>query len=202
MCFRKFIISLFLLSFSGISLAETKFVTDEFNIMLRSGQSVQHEIIRQLKSGTALTVLQSNPDYTQVRLASGQQGWVLTRYLMAQPAGRDRLAALQKKYDDLKTNFDARLEQENQAMQERIAELEELAKRPLQLSRDKEALKIELQQEQDRYQQLARETEVLKSPHKDRQWFMLGAMVAIGSLILGIIVTMLPKGRKKRWNQL
>jgi SH3 domain protein len=202
MCFKKLIVCLFLLSSSNISFAETKYVTDEFHIMLRSGQSVQHEIIRQLKSGTALTVLQSNPDYTQVRLPSGQQGWVLTRYLMDLPSGRDQLAALQKKYDDLKTNFDAKLEQEKQAMQERIAELEKLAERPLQLSREKEALKIELQQEKDRYQQLARETEVLKSPHKDRQWFMLGAMVAIGSLILGIIVTMLPKGKRKRWNQL
>lgn len=199
---RKNLLCLLLLFSSGIIQAETRYVTDEFHIMLRSGQSVQHEIIRQLKSGTALTVLQSNPDYTQVRLPSGQQGWVLTRYLMAQPSGRDRLTSLQKKYDDLKNNFDAKLEQEKQSMQERIAELEELAKRPLQLSRDKEALKIELQQERDRYQQLARETEVLKSPHKDRQWFMLGAMVAIGSLILGIIVTMLPKGKKKRWNQL
>lgn len=202
MCLRKFIVSLLLLCASSLTLAETKFVTDEFHIMLRSGQSVQHEIIRQLKSGTALKVLQSNPDYTQVRLPSGQEGWVLTRYLMATPAGRDQLAVLQKKYDDLKTNFDEKLEQAQLDTQKRIAELEELAKRPLQLSREKEALKIELQQEQDRYQQLSRETEVLKSPHKDRQWFMLGAMVAIGSLILGIIVTMLPKGKKKRWNQL
>ena len=76
-------------------LAETKYVTDQFEIMLRTGQSVQHEILRQLKSGTQVTVLESNYEYSRVRTASGKEGWVLTRYLIDQPAGRERAVKLQ-----------------------------------------------------------------------------------------------------------
>jgi len=49
---------------------------------------------------------------------------------------------------------------------------------------------------------LAIESEVLKSPLKDRQWFVGGALVVIASMIFGIILTRIPWQRKKKWNQL
>jgi len=91
---------------SQTSLAATKYVTDEFEIMLRTGQSTKHEIRRQIKSGTPLQVLQESEGYTQVRMPNGIEGWVLSRYLMNQPSGRDRLAALEKRHEKLKTRFD------------------------------------------------------------------------------------------------
>ena len=50
--------------------------------------------------------------------------------------------------------------------------------------------------------ELAEESEILKSPYKDRQWFVTGAFVVAGSMILGIILTRIPWQRKKRWNEL
>ena len=57
-------------------LAETKYFSDEFEIMLRRGQTVQHDFIRQLKSGTPVKVLESNAKYSLVRTNSGAEGWV------------------------------------------------------------------------------------------------------------------------------
>ena len=48
-------------------LAETKYFSDEFEIMLRRGQTVQHDFIRQLKSGTQVTVLETNPQYSHIQ---------------------------------------------------------------------------------------------------------------------------------------
>ena len=37
--------------------ADTRYVTDEFNIMMRSGESPSHRITRQLRSGSPVEVL-------------------------------------------------------------------------------------------------------------------------------------------------
>jgi SH3 domain protein len=193
---------LLILSASQGALAQTRYVTDQFEIMMRTGQGNQFGIVRQLKSGTEVTVIEQNADYTQVRLSSGAEGWVLTRYLMDQPSGRDQVAALQLKYDQLKANFDQQVEQETQNLQKEIARLENLAKKPLELQQQNAALKKQLEQQKERYLALAEESEVLKSPYKDRQWFVTGAFVVAASMIFGIILTRIPWQRKKRWNEL
>jgi SH3 domain protein len=193
---------LLILSASQGALAQTRYVTDQFEIMMRTGQGNQFGIVRQLKSGTEVTVIEQNADYTQVRLSSGAEGWVLTRYLMDQPSGRDQVAALQLKYDQLKANFDQQVEQETQNLQKEIARLENLAKKPLELQQENAALKKQLEQQKENYLALAEESEVLKSPYKDRQWFVTGAFVVAASMIFGIILTRIPWQRKKRWNEL
>ena len=195
-----FVISL--LVASQASVAVTKYVSDEFEIMLRTGQSTQHEIRRQIKSGTPLVVLKESDGYTNVRMPNGVEGWVLTRYLMDQPSGRDRLATLEKRHEKLKTKFDLAVAEEKAAMAKEINRLKEVAKRPLELQRENDQLKAQLAQEKDRYDKLSAESEVLKSPMKDRRWFVSGAVVVICSMIFGIILTRIPWQRKKKWNQL
>jgi SH3 domain protein len=187
---------------SQASIAATKYVTDEFEIMLRTGQSTQHEIRRQIKSGTPLEVLRESDGYTNVRMPNGIEGWVLSRYLMNQPSGRDRLAVLEKRHEKLKNKFDQAVAEEKAAMEKEIKRLKDIAKRPLELQRENDQLKAQLAEEKDRYDKLAAESEILKSPLKDRQWFVSGALVVIGSMIFGIILTRIPWQRKKKWNQL
>lgn len=187
---------------SQSSLAATKYVTDEFEIMLRTGQSTKHEIRRQIKSGTPLQVLQESEGYTQVRMPNGVEGWVLSRYLINQPSGRDRLAALEKRHEKLKTRFDQAVAEEKASMQKEIQRLKDIAKRPLELQRENAELKAQLAEEKDRYDKLATESEVLKSPLKDREWFTRGALVVVASMIFGIVLTRIPWQRKKKWNQL
>jgi len=61
--------------------AENRWVTDEFEVMMRSGTSTRQSIVRQLKSGTQLEMLEVDAEsgYTKVRTASGSEGWVLSR---------------------------------------------------------------------------------------------------------------------------
>ena len=190
------------LATSQTGLAVTKYVSDEFEIMLRTGQSTQHEIRRQLKSGTPLEVLQEGEGYTQVRLQNGIEGWVLSRYIIDQPSGRDRLAALERRHEKLKTKFDQAVAEEKASMEKEIARLKEIAKRPLELQRENDQLKAQLAEEKSRYDMLAKESEVLKSPLKDREWFTRGALVVFASMVFGIVLTRIPWQRKKKWNQL
>ncbi len=191
-----------MLAASQASIAKTKYVTDEFEVMLRTGQSTQHEIRRQVKSGTPLEVIEESEGYTHVRMPSGVEGWVLTRYLMDQPSGRDQLAAMQKRHEKLKTKFDQAVKEESERLQQEIARLKNIAKRPLELQRENDQLKAQLTEEKARFEALSAESEILKSPYKDRQWFVSGALVVIGSIIFGIILTRIEWRRKKKWNQL
>ena len=181
--------------------AETKYVSDEFKIMLRRGQSAQHQIIRQLKSGTPVNVLESNPNYTLVRTNSGVEGWVLTRYLMDQPAGRERAIQHKAEYELLKNNFDALLAKQKSDLEKELAELQVLAKKPITLEKRNTELQGLLAQQKQRYQTLEQETEALRTPYKDREWLITGAGVFFAGMVVGMILVSIGR-RKRRWNQL
>ena len=68
--------------------AQTVWVSDQFEVMLRSGPSTSNAIERMLPSGTQLEVLERNADagYARVRTNAGTEGWVLSRYLMSEPS--------------------------------------------------------------------------------------------------------------------
>jgi len=64
----------------GTAHAQTSYVTDVFEITLRSGPTNSNKILKMLPSSTAVEVLRSDKDWSLVR-AEGVEGWVLTRYL-------------------------------------------------------------------------------------------------------------------------
>jgi uncharacterized protein YgiM (DUF1202 family) len=67
---------------SGNVLAATqKYITDEFEVTMRSGTSTANEILRMLKSGEAVTVLEEDLDskYSLVEIEDGRKGYVRYR---------------------------------------------------------------------------------------------------------------------------
>lgn len=76
--------------------AESRWVTDQFEITLRTGPSTSNAIQLMVSSGTELEVLERDADsgYTKVRTSGGTEGWVLTRYLMPEPSAREQLQRL------------------------------------------------------------------------------------------------------------
>ena len=89
--------SLFLLLFVGAAAqAQSAWVSDQFEVMLRTGPSTSNAIERMLPSGTALEIVENDAEsgYSRVRTVAGTEGWVLTRYLMNEPSAREQLAAL------------------------------------------------------------------------------------------------------------
>ena len=71
---RKAIVLLLVMLPPLAAQATTRYVTDEFNIMMRSGESSNHRITRQLRSGTPVEVLSVNSEtgYSQVRIDGGE----------------------------------------------------------------------------------------------------------------------------------
>jgi SH3 domain protein len=203
--------------------AETRYVSDELGITLRTGQSTQHQILRMVTSGTPLEVLETDDEsgYTQVRTPQGVEGWVLTRYLMDHPSAQDQLAAAKKKI--------ARLEEDNKNLQAKLSEVSgdksSLGKEKGELLAKNDKLETELnhirktaasalaiESEKNR---LADETHKLKTEleavqqenlslrdRSNREWFVRGAAVVIAGIFIGLILPKIRFGRRSRWNSL
>jgi len=217
-----------LLAISGLvtqAYAETRYVSDQMEITMRSGQSTQHNIVRLLKSGTPLEQLETDSEsgYAHVRLADGTEGWVLARFLLDMPIAKDRLAALEKKMASLleqKQQVDAGLKQtrsekatlekergrlatENGALTRELEQLRRTAASPIAISEENKSLKAHIATIEDELQTLKHKYRAMED-QTAQNWFMIGAGVILLGIIVGLILPNMRFGRRKRsqWGSL
>jgi SH3 domain protein len=102
-----------LLILPAASVAETVYVSEDFEITMRTGPGSDRKIISLVQSGKALEILDKGEEWSKVRDPNGREGWVLNRYITpSQPCAmvlgrvRQDFDVLTAKYEDLKDNFD------------------------------------------------------------------------------------------------
>lgn len=205
--------------------AETRYVTDQLTVTLRAGESTRYKILRNLKSGTPLEVLGVNEstDYARVRTEDGKLGYVLTRQLQDEPVARDRLAEVEKRLAEYEQDPNTLTAQLGRAQDE----LREVQERARALGEDKRRLEQELatirrasanivaitdERERLRLQvaELTRVRADLEQQNRElenqanQRWFLIGAGVLVGGILLGIILPRLRLGgrRKSSWGSL
>lgn len=221
---KKIVVGLVLLvGFSQLQ-AESQYVTDQFKITMRSGESATHKIVRMLPSGYGVAVLGVNRDsgYTKVRSRDGKEGFVLTRQLMKTPSARDRLAVAEKQLLELQSEPEklaaklASLQKKHQALETNHRELERtkaVLDKELEAIRRTAANAIRISNERNELRKvvakLTHQAEELKQENRelendsDQQWFMIGAGVIIVGIILGLILPHLRfQRRKNTWGSL
>ena len=220
----KTLATLLLVLFSATALARTAYVTDELKITLRSGESPTHRIMRMLPTGEKLEVLSSNPatGYSKVRTASGAEGFVLTRQLLDQPVARDRLAAAEAEVRALKAapgELSSRLAKVTDQNEALTQEHEQLKQAKTQVDQEFAALQrtasnaVRIANERNELRKqvasLTREIEDVKQQNRElenktaQNWFLIGAGVVVGGIILGLILPHLRvRRRKSSWGSL
>ena len=183
---------------------DLRYVTDELEITIHRSMSLNSEIVAQLKSGTPVRVLKTNRDegYVMVATKDEKVGWMLESFLLAEPAGRQQYEALKLEYDKLKTDFDTQVQQRTATLSNELKRIKSISKRPLELQQENQKLIKTLEDERAQVVEIKKENQEFKSIHKDRQWFVMGALTAIGSLVLGLIITRVPWRRRKSWGEL
>jgi SH3 domain protein len=205
---------------TGHAMAETNYISDQLEVTLRSGKSTSHSIIRMLRSGTPVEVLDQDKDsgYTLVR-AQGKEGWVLTRYLMNRPVARDQLAEAQKKLAELElanrkmttamqalTQEKGSIEKDRSSMEENyrktsqeLAEIKRTASSALAIDSENKDLKSRLVALERNMQTLQQENESLKD-RTARDWFMVGAGVLLLGILAGLIIPRIRWRKKSSWD--
>jgi SH3 domain protein len=207
----------------GAAVAETRYVSDELAITLRTGQSTQHQILRMITSGTPLDVLETNDEtgYTRVRTPQDVEGWVLTRYLMDHPSAQDQLANAKQKMSRLeaqnknlqaklnevsgdKTSLDkekVELQAKNDKLETELNHIRKTAADALAIESEKNRLSDETRKLKTELQEAQQENRTLKD-RSNREWFVRGAAVVIVGILLGLILPRIRFRSRSSWNSL
>ena len=221
MGFRAFISLLFVFFYASSAFGQSAWVTDEFEITLRTGPSTSNAIRLSLTSGTRLEVLETLPEegYTRVRTEGGTEGWVITRYLMNEPSAREQLADLTQQLTNasdegssLATQLNgiraeyreaeqtiARLERENADLQAELEEIRRTAANVLAIDSQNKQLQEELTNAQISIDGLNEEVRTLTG-QSARTWFITGALVLVGGIVLGLLLPRLRWQRRSRYD--
>jgi SH3 domain protein len=210
------------LLFAGTACAESAWVSDQFEITLRSGPSTSNAIELMLDSGTKLEVLERDPEsgYSRVRTSGGMEGYVLTRYLMNEPAAREQLAnltsqltseasrgsslnsqlsAIRSQYESATRQIET-LERQKSDLEEELAEIKRTAANVLSINNQNKQLREQLASEEIRVATLEQENRELTS-QTTRYWFMSGALVLVVGMILGLWLPRIRWQRRSRYDR-
>ena len=220
---KKYLIAALLIA-SSSNFAQDAYVTDKFTVAVRSGEAADYRILRMLRTGTKVEVISQNREtgYSKIRFNNGKEGFVLTRQLLDEPIARDRLADLEKEMallkgepDELKSKLaDAtqkatQFEKSYKAAEARARSAEQELAAFKRISSDAVSVAEERNSLREQVAELNRDLaeakqEILELENNDTQhWFLIGASVLLGGIILGLILPNLRSRRPKQsWDSL
>lgn len=218
---RVIFAAVLLLGTLSTAFAQSAWVTDEFEITLRTGPSTSNAIRLSLSSGSRLEILEEDGEagYTRVRTAGGTEGWVLTRYLMNEPSAREQLTDLTNQLSSasdegasLATQLNSirgeyreaeqqigRLEREKEVLQGELDEIRRTAANVLAIDSQNDELQEKLTNAEIEIDRLNEEVRALTG-QSTRSWFITGAAVLVGGIILGLILPRLRWQRRSRYD--
>jgi len=207
----QFVCLFLLLTSSYVSAKDVRYVSDQLTIPMRSGITTSHKILKFLDSGLPVTVLETSDEGNHLLVAltddETKTGWVEANLLMKQPSAREQILVIKKKNQDLKDQQSelkqqiAELkekERELYQVQQALAHLRKSAAKPILIAEENAVLKKKLGEEQAKNIGLVEENIIL-SDENIKQWFMIGAAVSIGSLLLGLLITRINWKKNDRW---
>lgn len=220
---RLVLLMVLLLGFGQLQ-AASRYVTDQFEITLRSGQSTTHKILRMLPSGSKVELLKSSDDtgYSLVRTEDGKEGYVLTRQLLSTPVARDRLekaenrlnellkepgklpaqlANAQTKLDEVQQSRDL-LAKEKEKLDNELESIRRTASDAIRISNERNELRKLVAQLTHQVEELKQENQELNN-NSNQKWFMIGAGIIILGIVIGLILPHLRfQRRKSSWGSL
>jgi len=202
-----------------VSWATQAYVTDSYKITLRTGPSVENKILAVLTSAQPVDVLDTEGDWSYVRLSEGaedaKEGWVLSRYLinrvpweMQAKSLKDENAALQERLAQLEGKWSETVRQERetkakldqymgalQDLQRKHETLKSGAETYLKLKETHEALQASLEKARGEIDRLSDENRELRSSQMNR-WLGTGALILLCGLMIGVMVGRQQKRRR------
>ncbi|HKJ51965.1 MAG TPA: TIGR04211 family SH3 domain-containing protein [Gammaproteobacteria bacterium] len=200
--------------------AEVMYVTDVFEVTMRSGTSTSNSIVRMLKSGEPVTVIEQDlvSKYSLVQTDDGKQGYVITRFLMDQPSARDRLAELESRFQEQSQRVESQqskiaelsqsLEQEKsdnqtlastlRASEKELTDVRSAAEDTLNIVEQNKRLQSVVDELRQEKTALVEANSQLGDTTR-QDWFVRGGAVSLIAFLIGIIVTRIRWRKKDSW---
>lgn len=200
---------------STFSSAASLYISDELYVPVRKGQGNQFAILHKgLPSGTKVTLVQRNENWTQVTTSGGITGWIRNQFLNDTPPAKVLLASANRKIERLTKSL-AQLKEEKSSLttsyKESQSSLKDTNNKATKIEEELNHLKeisasaVEshqrLQTVAQKMQLLQTENDVLKSENESLRrsesttFFLYGAFTVLLGVLLAII---LPKLRSSK----
>lgn len=219
---QKFIVLCAALIVSLTATGESVWVSDQFEVTLRTGPSTSNAIELMIASGTELEIVEEDSEsgYSRVVTPGGTQGWVLSRYLMSAPAAREQLAILTRQLTDanaegtsMESQLDTirdqsetsnrrigELEQDNAGLQTELDKIRRTAANVLAIDKQNMNLQQQLTDAEITVSILEQENDQLSS-RTTRNWFITGSLVLFAGILLGLLLPRMTWSRRSRYDR-
>lgn len=216
----RYLCMLVALGFAAVTQAQTRYVDDELVITLRTGPSNQNEIVQTLRSGTRVEILEErDAEYARVRVPSeGVEGWVLQQYLTDERIAADRLAEaeralasarsrvteLEERVSELTDELEAARSElesaraENEQISARLADVRSASENALEIREENENLRQRVSSLNEQLQRATMANAELRSRSR-QSWFIVGAGVLLGGIVIGLVAPTLRRRRRTNW---
>jgi len=207
------VLACLLLSLATVNIAHAKtaYVTDQCEFTLRSGESERSKIVKMLNDGMPVNVLGDNTEngYTYIQTATGSEGFILTRFLSAQPGSRSQLETAMKKLEVIQEENKAlkgaqatseTVGKERDKLSAELAELQQTSSNAIQLKQQRDQLQERVIAVERELQQLKRENQAL-TDSTNQDWFLYGGGLSLFGVLLGFILPKLSwRRRSSGWD--
>lgn len=177
-----------------------RWVSDSLNTYVRSGPTDGYRIVGTLTSGQKVELISTQGDYSQVRLESGSNVWIPSKELQDVPGQAERLPQLEQQVAELSEE----LKTIDESWQVRVQGMQETLDSRKALIDELDARRIALETELTEAQSELRTTQARLGDENKQvlmQYMVYGGSIAGAGLLVGLILPMLTRGRKRndRW---
>ncbi len=214
------IVFISLSSFASPATAQTRYVSDELEVMMRTGPSNKNKILKILKSGERLEIVNADVgnSYSEIRTSRGDSGFVLTRYLTNTPSARNRVKNLEAQLEQLKAKpgelqaLLATAQDDNQALiaqntdltsrlkktSSELANIKRVSADAVNIANRNTQLEGEVQELLLQVGDIRIQNKALRDQSAQR-WFLLGVGAILFGLFLGWLLSISKRTRRQSW---
>jgi SH3 domain protein len=185
-----------------------RYVADEFRITMRRGPAASFKVVRMLKTGMKLTLLEKGDlGWDRVRAKNGAEGWVLRRFVQKEAPAKIQvveiktaLEKMQKERDSLKDQLqvvnqgltgyegmEQELKKKYQDTEAELQQLKEVSGQSMLLNEQNLELLKRAEEAEEQLAQVSLENENLVK-RSDTNFFLAGAAVLVLGVIIGAIL--------------
>ena len=187
--------ALFVCSFQAFSLQDAAeieassahYIRDDLFVFMHTGPGRNYRILGSIEAGTPITVIEQDTEaeFTQITDDEGRKGWVESRFVSNTMSQAEQLPIVSEKLAESQSAL--------QATQSENARLRQ------QLNDARQQVSTLTTTSEEQASEIIRLTAKVDSANKDElvTWFTRGGMVAGVGILLGVMLTYLPK-RKRR----
>ncbi len=211
MTVKNLFCALVLCSFTALSWAETRYISDQLRVPLRDSACRDCPTVHDgLTTGTPLTVLKEANGWSNVRTTEGLIGWLPSIYLIKDAPARDRITSLENQIATLNIDNKALAEQAKTLREtntELQLQLDRFGGAGKELGMDLKSLAdaVSIQHQNDelmkRNKMLQGDIDVLTAnverldQNRDQTWFIYGGLAVFLGALLSVLLPWLKRRR-------